>query len=129
MEKNPSSPRICIDFDGVLALYSGWKGHHHHGKPMPGAKRFLEELKRSNVDFVVHTSRDSKKMILAWFKKYGLPLPLAITSKKIIATVYIDDRAMYFDGSFTRLLGQLQKFKVHWKEGHPFKDLGKKKIV
>ena len=114
---------ICIDFDGVLAQYHGWKGMHHHGKPMPGLKRFLQKLIDADINFVVLTSKDSHKSIKRWFNKYGLPLPLKITSKKIPAAAYVDDRSVYFDGSFSNLLKSLAKFRVHWKRDRPLKNL------
>jgi hypothetical protein len=32
---------VCVDFDGVLAEYTGWKGPDHLGAPRAGAKHFL----------------------------------------------------------------------------------------
>ena len=125
--KSPAKhKKICIDFDGVLAQYRGWKGNHH-GKPALGVKRFLKRLVAANIDFVVLTTRDSKKAILKWFKKHNLPLPLNITNKKIKATAYVDDRAVYFDGSFTNLIKKLSKFEVYWKKGMSLKSLSKTK--
>ena len=116
--------RICIDFDGVLAEYDGiWKGEKYHGKPLSGLKNFLKKLNNADIDFVVLTTRESKKFILNWFKKHNLPLPLNVTNKKIKATAYIDDRAVYFDGNFNNLIKSLRKFKVYWNNKKPFKIL------
>jgi len=115
---------ICIDLDGVLADWDGeWRGEQHQGKPLPGAKEFLEKLVAANIDFVVLTTRESKEQVLAWFKKHELPLPKDVTNRKIKATAYIDDRAVYFDGNFDHLLQSLEEFRVHWKEEKPLKSL------
>jgi adenylylsulfate kinase len=127
-EYSPNRRRkVCIDFDGVLAQYDGWRGKNHHGKPMPGVKKFLKRLGEAEIDFIVFTTRESKKKVINWFKKYNLPLPLDVTNKKIVAAAYVDDRAIYFDGNFNNLMGTLSKFKVHWGKEKPYKALTKKK--
>ena len=123
MEMDQKKKKVCIDFDGVLAEYHGWEGEHHHGKPLPGVKAFLEKLRMANIDVIVLTSRESKEHILAWFKRYGLPIPVEITNRKIPANAYIDDRAVYFDGNFDHLLKTLRSFKVYWSQKQPFKAL------
>lgn len=35
---------VCIDLDGVLAHYDGWKGVEHIGDPLPGAKELVAQL-------------------------------------------------------------------------------------
>jgi len=35
---------VCIDLNGVLDMYSGWKGEGHMDPPRPGADGFLAEL-------------------------------------------------------------------------------------
>ncbi|MEK6823244.1 MAG: hypothetical protein AABY13_05420 [Nanoarchaeota archaeon] len=114
---------VCIDFDGVLAEYHGYKGPHKHGVPLPGCREFLQRLVAAKIPFVVLTTRDEKKGILAWFKKHTLPMPKDVTNKKVIALAYIDDRAVHFDGDYKNLLRTLKKFHVHWKKPRPFKDL------
>lgn len=105
---------ICIDFDGVLASYDGYKGEDHYGEPMKGAKEFLEKVKSAGLDFVIFTTRNSEK-IKEWCKKHSFPEPKEITNQKIPAPVYIDDRAIKFDGNFAHLISDLKNFNVHWK--------------
>ena len=115
--------KICIDFDGVLSEYNGWKGSYHFGKPMKGVKEFLFSLEKSNISFVVLTTRKSKQGIKKWFNEYGLPLPEEITDRKIKAHAYIDDRAIAFDGDFSALTKKMKSFSVHWNDKKPFKEL------
>lgn len=49
-------PRVCVDFDGVLAAYDGWKGLDFTGAPLPGAVEFTRRLAEF-ADVVIFTSR------------------------------------------------------------------------
>lgn len=113
-------PFICIDFDGVLATYTGWKGEDHYGEPLRGAKEFLEKIKEAKLTFVVLTTRDVNK-VKKWFEKYKFPRPIKITNTKIPSPVYIDDGALKFEGDFSKLLDDLKKFKQYWKSESTFK--------
>lgn len=108
--KNP----ICIDFDGVIAEYDGWKGEDDWGNPLKGAKEFLEKLNKVDLRWVVFTTRPSDK-VADWFKKHELPTPEDITNIKIPSPVYIDDRVLKFDGDFDKLVKDLKNFNVYWK--------------
>lgn len=113
-----TSPKnICVDFDGVLAQYSGWKGSEHMGEPMPGAKEFLDQLNAKGYVIYIHSTR-SPSSIISWVQKYGLAKDYFVraTNEKIAAVAYIDDRAILFRGSFSDALTDLQNFKPHWKE-------------
>lgn len=105
---------ICIDFDGVIAEYDGWKGEDNFGKPLKGAKEFLEKLNKVGLRWVVFTARPHNK-IADWFKKHKLPMPEKITNIKIKSPVYIDDRVLKFDGDFTKLVKDLKNFNVYWR--------------
>ncbi|MFH0977785.1 MAG: hypothetical protein V1837_00640 [Candidatus Woesearchaeota archaeon] len=113
---------VCIDFDGVIASYSGWKGSKHFGKPVRGIKEFLEDLQKTGLSFVVLTSR-APKTIKHYFKKYSIPAPDRVTNVKIPASVYIDDRCIRFDGNFSHLRKDLRTFRVHWKSKKSFDKL------
>jgi len=112
-----ASPKtICVDFDGVLAEYIGWKGPDHLGDPMPGALGFLKQLCMLNYEIVIHTTRNPSG-IIAWTYKYGVgDLIHKITNRKVPAVAYIDDRAIPFLGNFSDTLMTLQNFKPYWKE-------------
>ena len=94
---------ICIDLDGVLAQYSGWNGPDHIGEPMPGAGDFLEALAPDH-QVVIHTTRQYPG-VWDWLIKHGLRDYISgITSIKVPAVAYIDDRAIEFRGSFAETL-------------------------
>lgn len=105
---------VCIDFDGVISQYTGWQGPHHMGEPMPGVAEFLQEIWQE-YNLVIHTTRDVES-VYRWLKYYDLDgFIYQITNKKIPAVVYIDDRALPFQGSFITLSHQIKNFKPHWK--------------
>lgn len=107
---------ICVDFDGVLAQYSGWQGPDHLGESMPGAREFLKTLAAMGFEIVVHTTRDILA-VGAWLHNHNLTgLINRITNQKAPAVAYIDDRAVCFRGDFAETLLALKYFKPWWKE-------------
>ncbi|MAF34524.1 hypothetical protein CMO91_01635 [Candidatus Woesearchaeota archaeon] len=114
---------LSLDFDGVLAEYHGYKGRGVFGKPMPGVKQFLERIKKAGIGFVVITTRKESKLVKEWFVKNDLPLPSKITNQKVSASAYVDDRGITFTGDFDKLVKDLRKFTVHWRDKKVFKDL------
>ncbi|HLC54296.1 MAG TPA: hypothetical protein VJK07_01570 [Candidatus Nanoarchaeia archaeon] len=113
--KNP----ICIDFDGVLAEYDGYKGEDTLGKPLKGAREFLKKLNGVNLRWVVFTTRPRDK-IINWFKEHNLPMPEEVTNLKFPSPVYIDDRAIKFDGNFDKLIKDMKNFSVYWNNERIF---------
>lgn len=121
MKKNKREIFICVDFDGVLAEYSGFKGKDHYGEPLKGAREFLEKLNSIGLPFWIFTTRPPKK-VEVWLIKYDMPKPKKVTNKKPPSPVYIDDGAIKFNGDFNKLLEELKNFKPYWKESFTLKD-------
>ena len=118
MTENRSRPRICVDFDGVLNTYVGWKGREELYKPREGVYEFLEELD-SKFNVVIFTTRNSK-LVWDWLKKYHLDFFVdEVTDIKVGAVVYIDDRALKFNGDYAETLSELEEFKTHWEKELP----------
>jgi len=111
------SKTICVDLDGVLAQYSGWKGPDHIGDPMPGAGDFLDWLNEQGYEIVVHSTRPPDKVI-SWALKHGFckGYKIRATNEKVPAMAYIDDRAMCFTGCFADMMLRLKYFRPWWKE-------------
>ena len=111
-----SRQRICVDFDGVLNTYKGWKGNDELYEPRIGAKEFLEEL---SVQYyvVILTTRNVEK-VWEWLREYGLDFLVdEVTDIKVGAVAYIDDRALKFNGNYLETLIELNNFKTHWEDG------------
>jgi len=106
---------ICIDLNGVLDMYSGWKGEGHMDPPRPGADRFLAELAK-DYRVVILTTQQVER-VWAWLQDYGLDRWVdEVTDRKPPALVYVDDRAVCFRGDFNETLREIRRFRPHWKE-------------
>jgi adenylylsulfate kinase len=100
---------ICIDFDGVVAQYDGWKGVDVFGELMPHTKEALHELSLWGHRLVLYTTRLKTPALEEYLKKNKISYAFdAIndnshnppeTSFKPIAEVYIDDRCWCTVGS------------------------------
>ncbi|MEP6945615.1 MAG: hypothetical protein ABJA02_06830 [Acidobacteriota bacterium] len=103
--------RVCVDLDGVLAEYDGWKGMTHIGDPLPGARDFAVELGKV-ADLVVFTTRCSGERsergddsgitpgqarihVIDWLEAHDIPYAdVYIGPGKPFAHAYVDDRAV-----------------------------------
>ena len=109
-------PVVCVDLDGVLNAFDGWKGADHFHPPREGAREFLEELNRLGYRVVVFTVRWAPH-VEQWLARHGLTkLVSEVTDRKPPAHVYIDDRAICFQGDFADALEKVGRFKAHWEE-------------
>ena len=106
---------LMIDLDGVLSNYSKYE-ENYIPDIKQGAKNFLEKLYKSNkYELVLFTTRNTElaqkwlenKNIACYFKE--------ITNIKKPAYIYIDDRALKFNGEFDKTFEEIEKFKVYWK--------------
>jgi len=104
-------PRVCLDLDGVLAKYDGWHGFDHIGEPLPGARRFAEEINEV-ADIVIFSSRCSQDAggeyeptvltpgqlrikIVEWLEKHEIPYAdVYMGQGKPRVAAFIDDRAV-----------------------------------
>lgn len=97
-------PSVCVDLDGVLASYDGWKGLEHFGDPIEGAVEFTKELSRSHR-VVIFTARchvddggdvdHARKLVTGWLDRHGFAYDEIYTGQgKPFANAYIDDRAV-----------------------------------
>lgn len=122
-----SKPILCLDFDGVIHLYtSGWKGADIiPDDPVPGAFNFII---RALEYFEVHifSSRSGQPGGIGamedWFIENGWegtfltgPEFLHFPTEKPAAMVTIDDRAITFTGTFPDA-EELLNFKP-WNKG------------
>jgi phosphoglycolate phosphatase-like HAD superfamily hydrolase len=64
---------VCLDFDGVLSDYHGWRGPEVLDPPRAGVANFLKALKEAGYEIVIHTTRDSK-IIWSWLIQHGLDI-------------------------------------------------------
>ena len=110
-----NKPVICVDFDGVLNNYKGWKGKNELYTPRKGVREFLETLS-IKYTIVIFTIRNRDKVI-EWLEKYNLDIFIKeVTDIKVGAVAYIDDRGLKFNGAYVETLSELNDFKTHWEK-------------
>jgi hypothetical protein len=101
---------VCIDFDGTIAPFGDLFGFP---KPLPGAKKFIDELKAQGYKVYIFTSRLSSvwhahegrnigegifqqvEYLRAYCERYNINVDGA-TAEKIPAEAYIDDKAIEY---------------------------------
>jgi len=108
-------PIVCVDLDGVLNDFDGWRGADYFHPPRAGAVEFLERLNALGYDVVVFTVRWAPH-VEVWLRDCGLAhLVARVTDKKPAAHVYLDDRAVCFRGDFDSAIEQIRQFQAHWE--------------
>ena len=106
---------VCVDLNGVLDTYDGWRGAEHWDPPAAGARAFLEALGDRGCQVVVFTTRHYRG-VWRWLDEHGLAhLVHDVTDRKPAADVFVDDRAVCFRGDFQAALEQIAGFKAHWE--------------
>lgn len=102
---------VCVDLDGTLAEYTGWRGPEHIGPPLVGAQQLIARLMDAGLRVIIHTCRanpidpttgcprDVEVFRLAlsnWWCDNGFPPGLELWTGvgKPVAEAYIDDRAI-----------------------------------
>ncbi len=107
---------VCFDFDGVIHSYkSGWKGETViPDPPVEGIAEAIREIRASGYAVVIHSSRcntqDGCVAVVDYMSNNGIEFD-SVSSGKPPAIVYIDDRAICFDGEPAGLLGKIKSFK------------------
>lgn len=113
---------VCVDLDGVLAQYDGWKGVDYFGDPIRGAAAFTEALAEI-ADVVIFTTRCNPEVnkpeavhllvnrVRDWLDKHGFMYHHIYDGVgKPIASAYIDNKAIrvrpQLDGLWTDGLGR-----------------------
>lgn len=106
--------KLFIDFDGVLNTYKGWNGEDELFQPSEGSFEFLKALA---VDYKIYifTTREREK-VYKWMITHHLYQYIQdVTNKKEPAHLYIDDRAITFNGDYNQIIEDIKSFKPHWK--------------
>jgi hypothetical protein len=113
--KTDPRPVVCVDLNGVLDCYAGWRGAEHWDPPRPGAAEFLRALAEQGFRVVVFTTRwgDDAR---GWLARHGLDRWVSeVTDRKPAAHVFVDDRAVCFRGDFPSTLEEVLRFTAHWE--------------
>lgn len=117
---------VAVDCDGVLHSYTTpWSAANEiPDPPVPGAIDWLNEIV-GHFDVVVHTTRGDQEggneAVMAWLREHGYTGPdLLVTSKKVPALIYIDDRGWRFEGNNFPTVQQIHGARPwHKKDASP----------
>ncbi|MEK6860403.1 MAG: helix-turn-helix domain-containing protein [Nanoarchaeota archaeon] len=108
--------RISIDLDGTINDYLNWIGDDDFPTIKVGAKNFLEILFNDGYDLILYSARTNREGICSWLRKENLlEYFYLVTNTKLPCFVYLDDRAVQFNGNFGKALEEIRNFKPYWK--------------
>ena len=105
---------ICLDLDGVIYPNLIWLGSDTlRGKPVDRAKETIDKLKE-DYTIIVNSARfnDIKTIpkVKEWLDDNNIYYD-EIAEKKPHADIYIDDKAIGFNGDWEETLTDVYKFK------------------
>ena len=113
--QNNFKQTIMIDLDGVLNNYTKYD-ENSIPEIKKGAKEFLEKLYKSEkYELVLFTTRNTLQAV-KWLEENKIDKFFSnVTNTKGPAVIYIDDRALKFDGNYDKTLEEIDNFRVYWK--------------
>lgn len=107
---------VVFDFDGVIHSYkSGWKGAEViPDPPVEGIREAIADIRNADYEVAVVSTRCATPAGLEAVKTYLANNDIIVDkvcAEKPPAIVYIDDRALCFDGQCHTLLEKIKNFK------------------
>lgn len=116
---------VCIDIDGTISHYIEWVDSKTFGDVLPHCAETIHHLKADGWYVIIYTTRADKNEISKFLEKHNIPFdainenpnqPDNAKGGKPIADVYVDDRAIQFDGDWTGAYEKIRGFSS-WEEG------------
>jgi hypothetical protein len=113
---------VAVDLDGTLLKYDDID--KPLGDPIPGIAEELGAVKAMGWTIIIWTVRSNVEEIRTHLNKHGIPFDYINEnpwqppdgSQKIAADVYLDDRAIHFNGETSGLAQKICNFKPWYKE-------------
>ena len=124
MEKKNKT--ICIDFDGVIHDYSkGYEGKDVFGEMIKGADTATKVLKKKGWTIIIFTTRPDTDALRKWLKDHDVSFDYINENpdqpgdsgdkSKLIADIYLDDRAICFSGQWDWVINDIDSF-MPWQD-------------
>ena len=116
---------VCIDIDGTISHYIEWVDSKTFGEVLPHCAETIHRLKADGWYVIIYTTRGDKAEISKFLEANNIPFdainenpnqPDNAKGGKPIADVYVDDRAIQFNGDWTEAYQKITGFKA-WEEG------------
>ena len=108
---------VGLDFDGVVHSYkSGWKGEFIiSDPPVKGVKWAIDQLRRvAGYKVIIWSTRCKtslgKAAIEKWLAKWEIKVD-DVVSYKPVCFCYVDDRAITFNGDWTKTITDIMTFR------------------
>lgn len=113
-DDSESRPLVCVDLDGVLNVFDTWRAPEYFHPVRPGAREFLIRLNQAGFRVCILTVRWFE-WVERWLEENELHSYVdCVTDKKPPAQVYLDDRAVCFQGNFDEAFEQIVNFRPFW---------------
>lgn len=112
---------VAVDFDATISEYKGWQGPGVFGEPVQGAKEALDRLYLKGYTIIINTTRGIDiQEVQNYLRDHHIPYhhincnhdnaPPEVGNRKVLADVYIDDRALRFDGRWEGMVEKVEWF-------------------
>jgi len=128
---------VAIDLDGCIADYSkGWQGENVFGDVIPGCKEALQKLKSEGNTIIIYTVRQHTKELDQYLESNEIPYDYVNESvpgtysqdgRKVWANVYIDDRAITFNGNWEKIPRMVRGF-ISWEKKQKYEEMYQSKM-
>jgi len=114
MPANSKAKRICIALDGTLS--EPRSGRQEIGTPVAGALEWLAQAHAAGFHLIISNARPPST-VWAWLKLHapGLEQIVHVSASRPDAEVYIDSRAIPFDGTWPTTT-ELEAFTPWWQQ-------------
>ncbi len=117
---------IAVDFDGVISKYDKWLGRGVFGDPVDGIGALLWLLRAEGWIIIIHTTRSEVDLVKKYLLYHAIPFdhinfnPENVDQgcglSKPLATVYLDDRAVCFNGDCKKAYNDIVNFKPWYRK-------------
>jgi len=115
---NAEKKTLAVDLNGTILDNPSPTSISNFGEPIPGAKEVLSRLKSEGYTIIVHSVWGDRQEIADYLKTYEIPFdhinynplqPVGTNVGKPLASAYIDNKGLYFDGNWEATYAELKR--------------------